>query len=156
MLSVDTLPDTTPPEITETLSFQSSIAPFASDASAFIARLDKHNRVQIDARVNGVPLEFQLDTGASHTVLTATHARLAAVAVEGQTRLAVVGGTITAHYGTADTFDVAGNRILGQRVLIVDGLERSLLGMDTVTRLNAPKLSILISQNQNSHLVAED
>ncbi|GGB75761.1 hypothetical protein GCM10010833_33760 [Blastomonas aquatica] len=112
--------------------------------------------MQIDAHVNGVPIEFQLDTGASHTIMSAADARLAEVDTEGQTQLAVVGGTITAHYGSANTFDVAGNRIRGHRVIIVEKLGRSLLGMDTITSLGAPVLSIRIPKKQAVSLAAGD
>lgn len=156
MLSVDTLPNSASRDAVGSVSIQSNNSPSAVDASSFITRLDQDNRLQIDAKVNGVPIEFQLDTGASHTILTTKHARLAAVAVEGQTRLAVIGGTITAHYGTTDTFIVAGNRIMGHRVLIVDGLSRSLIGMDTVIRLDAPTLSIRIPRKKSMRLAGGD
>lgn len=90
--------------------------------------------------VNGRPVRFLVDTGASVVVLTAEDARAVGVQVVDEQynrRVDTVGGSTPMAWATLSTVDVAGHRIRGLRVAVVrSGLGVSLLGQNMLSRLN--------------------
>lgn len=92
----------------------------------------------IEARVNGAPVRFLVDTGASVTVLTADDAaRVGAATGGGERTLATVGGATAIRWARLRTVRVAGHDVHGGAPVAVlsRGGGVSLLGQDMLRRL---------------------
>lgn len=99
----------------------------------------------LTAEVNGTPVEFVIDTGASQIVLSERDARRAGIDTEG---LVYIGRAITAN-GEVRTAPVRLDRLaIGPfadervRAVVNEGeLDRSLLGMDYLQRFSSVEIS---------------
>lgn len=115
------------------------------DAPATSNGLDEHGRwpraadglFYIDAAVNGVPVRFLVDTGASVTVLTKDDAARAGVAPAGAaTTIATVAGDTAMHWGSIERVDLGDAEIGDVAAAIVarpGGV--SLLGQNVLRRM---------------------
>jgi len=92
-------------------------------------------RLYMDVQINDEAIRVMVDTAASHSVLRAEDARLANIAITGETRLRTAGGVVSAKEGAAEAILVAGHSLTEQRILIADDLPVSLLGMDILQTL---------------------
>ena len=92
-------------------------------------RSDKH--FYADASVNGRPVHFLVDTGASETALTEEDARKIGLKVD-PTKYELVGegasGMVRGQYVDLDSIDLDGIRQSGAKAVIVEGASISLLG----------------------------
>ncbi len=92
------------------------------------------------ARVNGTPVRFMVDTGASVIVLTERDARRVGLDLDALPRNAEVttaSGRVRAAVAMLDEVTVDRVEIARvEAVVIVDGLEQSLLGMSFLNRLD--------------------
>ena len=93
-----------------------------------------------DARVNGFPVRFMVDTGATTVALPAELAR--EMGVSGDTvrydqKVTTANGAVEAASVYIDTIDIGGLQIHGVEALIVEqGLDIPLLGMSYLNRLS--------------------
>ena len=86
-------------------------------------------------RINGRPVEFLIDTGASGVAIPAELATRLGLAVEGQVRSRTAGGDVTGQVVRADLELDGGVRAERLRMVALPHLERPLLGMDVLGRL---------------------
>ena len=96
------------------------------------------------ASVNGQPVDMLVDTGASAVALTIDDARRLGLAVDPATFRVVGTGASGPVRGTAGTLaDVAvGDRHVAQmQAVVVEGLDRSLLGQSYLRRLEQVEIS---------------
>ncbi len=98
-----------------------------------------------DARVNGQPVRFMIDTGASAVALTSADARRIGLFFEPH-EFAVIGkgasGDVRGKAITLDSVEVDGKSASGVRAAILDeGLDISLLGQSYLAQLGEVKIS---------------
>ena len=97
--------------------------------------VDGHFWVQ--AEVNGVPVDFLVDSGATMTTVGRKTAALAGLRVSGQRNQVVRtgNGLIRVATGTAETVEIGGIERRGVRMFVADGDELNVLGMNYLTSL---------------------
>jgi aspartyl protease family protein len=102
----------------------------ASNSDVVIARSGDHH-YYADATVNGAPVRFMIDTGASETALTETDARQIGIAVD-PADYEVVGdgpsGIVRGQYVQLKSIDLGGFRQRDVKALVMQGAPVSLLG----------------------------
>ena len=86
-------------------------------------------------RLAGVPVDFLVDTGATHTAIPAALAQRAQVATRGSYRSETAGGSVIGTMGIADVELDGGVRALRLRVGVLPDLKTPLLGMDVLSKL---------------------
>ncbi len=86
-------------------------------------------------RVNGVAVEFLVDTGATRTALPQAVAELAGLVREGRVRSSTAGGTVQGWTGRADLQLQGGVRAQRLTITVLPSLDAPLLGMDMLSRL---------------------
>jgi aspartyl protease family protein len=85
--------------------------------------------------VNGVRVEFLVDTGATSTALPQRLAERAGLAAEGRVSSMTAGGVAQGYTARADVALDGGVRAERLRVMVLPALEAPLLGMDVLSRL---------------------
>ncbi len=93
-----------------------------------------------EALVNGTPIRFIVDTGASVVVLTESDAATAQLAADGSEgmRVATAGGTASMRRVKVREIKIAGSAVTGVDAAVVGGdLKVSLLGQNVLSRLNS-------------------
>ena len=85
--------------------------------------------------VNGVVVDFIIDTGATATALPRSVARQAGLRAEGAVVSSTAGGQAQGHVARADVVLEGGVQARGLRVTVLPSLEAPLLGMDVLSRL---------------------
>ncbi len=86
-------------------------------------------------RVNGVAVEFLVDTGATRTALPEALARAAGLVVEGRVQSATAGGVVTGWVGRGDLQLQGGVQVDRLPITVLPALGAPLLGMDVLGRL---------------------
>ena len=86
--------------------------------------------------VNGVAVEFLVDTGATSTALPLALAERAGLTAERSVTSATAGGTVQGVLALADVELEGGLRAQRLRVTVLPGLASPLLGMDVLSRLH--------------------
>jgi len=108
----------------------SGASPTPASADVVIARSGDHH-YYADATVNGAPVRFMIDTGASETALTEADARQIGIEVD-PAKYEVVGdgpsGIVRGQYVQLKSIDVGGFRQRDAKALIMQGAPVSLLG----------------------------
>jgi aspartyl protease family protein len=96
------------------------------------------------ADVNGEPIKFVVDTGASVVALTMDDARRAGVQFD-PGKFDVVGsgasGAVRGQEVMLDNVELDGKRVSGVRALVLDGLNISLLGQNYLRHLDTVAIS---------------
>lgn len=87
-------------------------------------------------RVNGVAVDFLVDTGASHTALPLALAERAGIVSQGALRTHTAGGVADGQAGQADISLDGGPQVERWPVMLLPKLGAPLLGMDVLGRLN--------------------
>ena len=86
-------------------------------------------------RVNGVAVDFLVDTGATRTALPLALAERAGLVLEGSLRSSTAGGTVEGRMARADVLLQGGVGVDQLRVAVLPRLEAPLLGMDVISKL---------------------
>ena len=87
-------------------------------------------------RINGVAVEFLVDTGATRTALPQALADAAGLVAEGRVQSSTAGGTVQGWSGRADLQLQGGVQVQRLAVTVLPTLGAPLLGMDVLGRLN--------------------
>ena len=85
--------------------------------------------------VDGVPVDFLVDTGATTTTLPRVLAERAGLRPDGTVRSSTAGGVVTGQTARADVRLDGGVQALRLRVTVLPDLDSPLLGMDVLGRL---------------------
>jgi aspartyl protease family protein len=85
--------------------------------------------------VNGVAVEFLVDTGATSTALPLALAQRAGLTLEGGLRSSTAGGIVDGRLARADVSLQGGVTAERLRVAVLPQLEAPLLGMDVISKL---------------------
>lgn len=86
-------------------------------------------------RVNGVPVDFVVDTGATSTALPLALAKRAGLVGEGSMRSDTAGGSVEGRFARADVVLDGGVRAERLRVVVLPQLSVPLLGMDMLSKM---------------------
>jgi aspartyl protease family protein len=86
-------------------------------------------------RVNGVAVDFLVDTGATSTALPLALAQEAGLALEGAMRSSTAGGVVEGRVARADISLQGGVAAERLRVAVLPRLDAPLLGMDVISKL---------------------
>jgi aspartyl protease family protein len=86
-------------------------------------------------RVNGVAVDFLVDTGATSTALPLALAEQAGLALEGAMRSSTAGGVVEGRIARADVSLQGGVVAERLRVAVLPRLDAPLLGMDVISKL---------------------
>jgi len=86
-------------------------------------------------RVNGVPVDFVVDTGATSTALPLALAERAGLVGEGSMRSDTAGGSVEGRFARADVVLDGGVRAERLRVVVLPQLSVPLLGMDMLSKM---------------------
>jgi aspartyl protease family protein len=86
-------------------------------------------------QVNGVAVDFLVDTGATSTALPLALAQRAGLALEGSIRSSTAGGVVDGRLARADVLLQGGVVAERLRVGVLPRLESPLLGMDVISKL---------------------
>lgn len=85
--------------------------------------------------VNGTPVEFLVDTGATGTALPQALADRLGLATEGSITSSTAGGVVRGRLARADIRLDGGVSVTRLRVVVLPGLQHPLLGMDMLSKL---------------------
>ena len=83
-------------------------------------------------RVNGVPVNFLVDTGATRSALPLALARQAGLQPEGRTQSSTAGGTVQGWTARADLVLDGGVQARRLQITVLPALDAPLLGMDVL------------------------
>ncbi len=86
-------------------------------------------------RVNGVAVDFLVDTGATSTALPLALAQQAGLALDGSVRSSTAGGVVEGRLARADVTLQGGVTAERLRVAVLPRLDAPLLGMDVISKL---------------------
>lgn len=96
---------------------------------------DGHYHMQ--AQVNGQPVDFLVDTGATRTTISREHAKRVGLSVVRTEKFSTAGGVVTGHVGRADLDLGHGVVFQGLMIAVLDDSDvRGLLGMDVLGQLD--------------------
>jgi aspartyl protease family protein len=86
-------------------------------------------------RVNGVAVDFLVDTGATSTALPLSLAQQAGLTLDGSVRSSTAGGVVEGRVARADVSLQGGVTVERLRVAVLPRLDAPLLGMDVISKL---------------------
>lgn len=96
----------------------------------------------VTAQVNGVPVRFMIDTGASMVALSAEDAERARVPMDGRVGIARgAGGDVEMTQTRIDNITVGGLTARAVRGAVLDQLDHSLLGQSFLSQLQSVEIS---------------
>jgi aspartyl protease family protein len=125
---------------------------FAFDQGAITLKRSPDGHYHWPGKVNGVPVVFMVDTGATRTALPAALADRANVSLNGKSRTGTAAGDVVVDNGTA-TVELEGGVVAQQlSVGVLSKLDTPLLGMDVLGRLRLTQQdgALRIESPQNS------
>ena len=120
----------------QTLLSQQQRTRFEASGSEVTIRRGPDGHYHWPATVNGHPVDFLVDTGATRSALPAELARRLQLPVEGQTRSQTAGGTVQGEIVRADLELQGGVRVRQLRITALPALGAPLLGMDVLGKLH--------------------
>jgi aspartyl protease family protein len=115
--------------------------------STTMLRSDRHTDglFYVQANVNGKPIRFLVDTGASYMVLTDADARAAGIVLgkdQFNGQVSTVGGNAAMAWTRLDRVELAGHDVRDLRAVVVrNGLGVSLLGQNMLAKLDSVTLT---------------
>ena len=116
---------------------QSERARFSFDAASGRVELQRASdgHFHWPGTVNGIAVDFMVDTGATGTALPLALAERAGLALEGTVRSSTAGGVVSGQWARADVALQGGVGAKNLRVAVLPRLEAPLLGMDVISKL---------------------
>ena len=108
---------------------------FQSEGGVIELRRGPDGHFHWPGRLNGVAVEFLVDTGATRTALPQSLAERAALVSEGSTRSHTAGGVATGWVARADVQLDGGVAALRLPVTVLPALGAPLLGMDVLSKM---------------------
>ena len=108
---------------------------FSSDGGVITLRRGPDGHFHWPGQVNGVAVEFLVDTGATRTALPESLARAAGLVAEGRVQSSTAGGTVAGWVGRADLQLQGGMRAERLPITVLPALAAPLLGMDVLGKL---------------------
>jgi aspartyl protease family protein len=110
---------------------------FSFDAASGVIELKRapDGHFYWPGQVNGVAVDFLVDTGATSTALPLALAQRAGLALEGSIRSSTAGGVVDGRLARADVLLQGGVVAERLRVGVLPRLESPLLGMDVISKL---------------------
>lgn len=115
--------------------YQQQQSQFSSQGGVIALRRAPDGHFHWPGQVNGVAVDFLVDTGATRTALPEALARAAGLVVEGRVQSATAGGTVTGWVGRADLQLKGGVQVDRLPITVLPALGAPLLGMDVLGRL---------------------
>ena len=109
---------------------------FSSAGGVIELRRSPDGHFHWPGRINGVAVEFLVDTGATRTALPQALADAAGLVAEGRVQSATAGGTVTGWSGRANLQLQGGVQVQRLAVTVLPTLSAPLLGMDVLGRLS--------------------
>ncbi|GCL65446.1 retropepsin-like aspartic protease family protein [Pseudaquabacterium pictum] len=109
---------------------------FSSQGGVIELRRAADGHFHWPGRVNGVAVEFLVDTGATRSALPEPLARAAGLVAEGRVQSATAGGTVTGWVGRGDLRLDGGVQVERMPITVLPALGAPLLGMDVLGRLD--------------------
>jgi aspartyl protease family protein len=109
---------------------------FSSQGGVIELRRAADGHFHWPGRINGVAVDFLVDTGATRTALPEALARAAGLVAEGRVQSSTAGGTVTGWVARADLQLQGGVRAERLPVTVLPALAAPLLGMDVLGRLH--------------------
>ncbi len=121
----------------QAMQHQASRARFSFDGASGRIELKRapDGHFHWPGRVNGVAVDFLVDTGATSTALPLALAQQAGLALEGTMRSSTAGGMVDGHIARADVVLQGGVSAERLRVAVLPRLDSPLLGMDVISKL---------------------
>jgi len=107
-----------------------------ASAAAIEIRLSPDGHYHWPGTVNGIAVDFLVDTGATSTAVPLALAEQAGLRAEGQMDSSTANGPVRADVARADLFLDGGVFAQRLRVSVLPALEAPLLGMDVLSRLH--------------------
>ncbi len=108
---------------------------FSSQGGVIELRRAADGHFHWPGQVNGVAVEFLVDTGATRTALPEALARAAGLLVEGRVQAATAGGMVTGWVGRGHLQLQGGISVERLPITVLPALGAPLLGMDVLGRL---------------------
>lgn len=116
-----------------------SPVPGSSAATEVVLERNSDHHYYADANVNGRPVHFMIDTGASETALTEDDAKAVGIPVDPD-KYEVIGdgasGMVRGQYVDLQSIDLQGIKQLGAKAVIVPGASVSLLGQPFLEKVD--------------------
>ena len=112
-------------------------------AEALMLRRDSSGQFRLEASVNGVPVEFLVDTGADIVALTeeeAANLNLSVFEGDFQPAMQTASGVGYGAKVRLDEMEVAGERLRDVEAVVVKGLTVNLLGQSALRKLGSVQL----------------
>lgn len=109
---------------------------FQADGGTITLRRAPDGHFHWPGEINGVRVDFLVDTGATRTALPEPLARAAGLVAEGRVSSATAGGTVAGWQARADLQLHGGVRAERLPVTVLPALGAPLLGMDVLGRLH--------------------
>lgn len=121
----------------QALQMQAGRSRFTFDAAAGVIELRRagDGHFHWPGTVNGVAVDFLVDTGATHTAIPGALAERLALQPEGRVQSSTAGGVVQATLARADLALQGGPRVERARVTVLPRLEAPLLGMDVLSKM---------------------
>jgi aspartyl protease family protein len=108
---------------------------FSSEGGVIELRRGPDGHFHWPGRVNGVEVEFLVDTGATGTALPQALATRLQLPAEGSMQSSTAGGLVQGFFSRADLALDGGVNVQRLRVTVLPALGSPLLGMDVLSRL---------------------
>ncbi len=121
----------------QTMRSQAERARFSFDAQAGAIELRRgpDGHFHWPGELNGVGVDFLVDTGATSTAIPSALAERLGLAPLGRLESSTAGGVVSASWSRADLALRGGPRVERLRVVVLPRLEAPLLGMDVLSKM---------------------
>jgi aspartyl protease family protein len=108
---------------------------FSAEGGVIELRRGADGHFHWPGQVNGIEVDFLVDTGATRTALPLALAERAQLQAEARAESSTAGGVVQGHVARADIRLDGGVQVARLPVVVLPDLQRPLLGMDILSRL---------------------